>query len=189
MNECKPREFPIRQPGVPTACVESILPVCVKKATDPHKWVAWQKKTCVDGKAVLTIYEDEEATIPAVGYSSADIVSCDGLQLGTTCSDPVHVKICVEEVEPPPPEVCQPTVSGASGNALGGLLPGNNISIQKPACCLVEVVTSAGSFRVTKGLIAYSLPEFACPVTVTAVNILSGNCTAASVVVTTQKPK
>jgi hypothetical protein len=88
-----------------------------------------------------------------------------------------------------PAAACDPTISSAFGDALGALLPGHSISIQKPSCCMIEIVTSAGSFPVIKGLIAYSVPEFGCPVTVTAVNILSGNCTAADVVVTTQKTK
>lgn len=179
MNECKPREFPLRPTGVPTACVESILPVCVKKATDPHKWVAWQKKTCVDGKAVLTIYEDEEATIEAEGYSSADIVSCDGLQVGTTCSDPVHVKICVEEVEPPP--VVPETISSSTGDKPGELDPGRAFTFTKPLCCEVEITTSIGTFILHNGVTSYSTRLYETPFTVDSVTVLSGNCTAASV--------
>jgi hypothetical protein len=82
--------------------------------------------------------------------------------------------------------VCLPTISSAFGNDLTSLSPGNSVSIQKDACCVVKVTTSAGSFIVRKGMTAYSTTDFNCPVTVDAVEIVSGNCTAADVIVTTQ---
>jgi hypothetical protein len=60
------------------------------------------------------------------------------------------------------------------------------VAIQKSSCCVIRVVTSAGSFLVGKGMTAYSTDSFNCPVTVTAVEIVSGTCTAADVIVTTQ---
>jgi hypothetical protein len=79
-----------------------------------------------------------------------------------------------------------PTISSAYGNDLTSLSPGNSVAIQKPSCCEVRVVTSAGSFLVRKGMTAYSTADFNCPVTVSAVEIVSGSCTAAEVIVTTQ---
>jgi hypothetical protein len=83
--------------------------------------------------------------------------------------------------------VCEPTISSAPGDTLTGLLPGHSVAIQKASCCAIKVTTSAGSFIVRKGMTAYSTADFACPVTVAAVEILEGKCTAADVIVTTQK--
>jgi hypothetical protein len=83
-------------------------------------------------------------------------------------------------------EVCEPTISSAPGNALGTLLPGSSVSIQKSNCCVLKVTTSAGSFIVSKDVTGYSTGDFKCMVTVTAVEILSGACNLADVIVTTQ---
>jgi hypothetical protein len=83
-------------------------------------------------------------------------------------------------------EVCEPTISSAPGDALGTLLPGSSVSIQKSNCCTLKVTTSAGAFIVSKDVTGYSTGDFKCPVTVTAVEILSGTCNLADVIVTTQ---
>jgi hypothetical protein len=82
--------------------------------------------------------------------------------------------------------VCLPTISSAFGNDLASLSPGHSVAIQKSSCCVIRVVTSAGSFLVGKGVGAYSTGDFNCPVTVDSVEIVSGPCTAADVIVTTQ---
>lgn len=81
---------------------------------------------------------------------------------------------------------CNPTISSAPASTLAGLLPGNSISIQKAACCSLRVTTSAGDFIVSKEVTGYSTGDFKCAVTVTAVEVLSGTCDLADVIVTTQ---
>jgi hypothetical protein len=85
-----------------------------------------------------------------------------------------------------PDVICEPTISSAPGNALGTLLPGTSVSVQKSNCCALKVTTSAGSFIVSKDVTGYSTGDFKCPVTVTAVEVLSGTCDLADVIVTTQ---
>jgi hypothetical protein len=85
-----------------------------------------------------------------------------------------------------PDVVCEPTISSAPGDTLAGLLPGTSISVQKSNCCSLKVNTSAGSFIVSKDVTGYSTGDFKCPVTVTGVEILSGTCDRADVIVTTQ---
>lgn len=82
--------------------------------------------------------------------------------------------------------VCEPTISSAPGDTLAGLLPGTSVSVQKSNCCSLKVTTSAGAFIVSKDVTGYSTGDFKCPVTVTAVEILSGTCELADVIVTTQ---
>lgn len=81
---------------------------------------------------------------------------------------------------------CLPTISSAPADTLDGLLPGTSVSIQKSNCCTLKVTTSAGSFIVSKDVTGYSTGDFKCAVTVTAVEILSGTCALADVIVTTQ---
>jgi hypothetical protein len=50
----------------------------------------------------------------------------------------------------------------------------------------LKVTTSAGDFIVSKDATGYSTGDFKCPVTVTGVEILSGTCDLADVIVTTQ---
>lgn len=85
-----------------------------------------------------------------------------------------------------PAAACGPTISSAFGDDLIGLLPGNSVAIQKPSCCNVRILTTAGNFLVRKGMTAYSTADFKCPVTVTGVEIVDGACTKADVIVTTQ---
>lgn len=82
--------------------------------------------------------------------------------------------------------VCEPKISSAPGDTLASLLPGTSVSIQKTNCCTLKVTTSAGAFIVSKDVTGYSTGDFKCPVTVTAVEILSGTCELADVIVTTQ---
>jgi hypothetical protein len=85
-----------------------------------------------------------------------------------------------------PVVVCAPSISSAPADTLSGLLPGHSISIQKNNCCAIRVTTSAGSFIVSKDVTGYSTGDFDCPVTVTGVTVLSGTCTLADIIVTTQ---
>ena len=84
-------------------------------------------------------------------------------------------------------ELCLPTISSAFGNDLSSLLAGQSISIQKSNCCAIKVKTSAGDFIVSKDMTGYSTGDFNCPVTVDSIEILSGTCSLADIVVTTQK--
>ena len=84
-------------------------------------------------------------------------------------------------------ELCLPTISSAFGNDLSSLLAGQSISIQKNNCCAIKVKTSAGDFIVSKDMTGYSTGDFNCPVTVDSIEILSGTCSLADIVVTTQK--
>jgi hypothetical protein len=86
-----------------------------------------------------------------------------------------------------PDVVCEPGIWSATGDDLSTLQPGHSIAIQKAACCLVRITTSAGAFLVRKGMTAYSTADFACPVTVESVEIVEGKCTLSDVIVTTQK--
>ena len=99
-----------------------------------------------------------------------------------TVSDEATVKLgkCTGET------VCEPTISSAPAETLAGLLPGSSISVQKDNCCSVKVTTSAGSFIVTKNVTGYSTSDFNCPVTVTSVEVLSGTCDLADIIITTQ---
>jgi hypothetical protein len=81
---------------------------------------------------------------------------------------------------------CEPSISSAPADTLAGLLPGTSVSIQKSNCCKLRVNTSAGSFIVSKDVTTYSTGDFKCPVTVTGVEIMSGTCVLADVLVTTQ---
>lgn len=81
---------------------------------------------------------------------------------------------------------CVPTISSAYADAMGTLLPGHSISIQKSNCCKIKIKTSAGDFIISKGITGYSTSDFKCPVTVNSVEIMSGTCTLADVLVTTQ---
>jgi hypothetical protein len=79
-----------------------------------------------------------------------------------------------------------PTISSAFGSDLSTLLPGKNISIQKPDCCAIKVNTSAGSFIVTRKMTGYSTGDFCNDVTVTSVELLSGaTCSLDDIVFTT----
>lgn len=116
------------------------------------------------------------------GMPTGQYVDTDFTGAPYTVTDEANVKrgACV------PVEVCEPTISSAPGNALGTLLPGTSVSIQKNNCCSLRVTTSAGSFIVAKEVTGYSTGDFKCPVTVTGLEILSGTCNLADVIVTTQ---
>lgn len=138
---------------------------------------AEQELFCDNGVEFLRWYTIEDG-VPTGQYIDTDFT---GAPYTVTDESGIKRGACVAEV------LCEPTISSAPGDTLAGLLPGHSIAIQKAACCVIKVTTSAGSFIVRKGMTAYSTADFACPVTVTAVEVLEGKCTAADVIVTTQK--
>lgn len=78
----------------------------------------------------------------------------------------------------PVPDVTKiPAITEAFGNNLGTLSEGHNFSVTKPACCKIKVTTSIGSFHVLDGIQFYSSSDFQNTVTITGVEIVSGNCT------------
>lgn len=84
---------------------------------------------------------------------------------------------------------CTPDISSATADDLSGLRPGHSISIQKDACCKLNVSTSAGDFMVAKNVTGYAIGGFECPVSVTGVDVLEGTCALADIIVTVQKLK
>jgi hypothetical protein len=71
---------------------------------------------------------------------------------------------------------CNPLICEASGDDLSTLCAGHNFSITKPSCCVVKITTSIGSFTIQEGIQHYSTSDFACVVSITEVEIISGNC-------------
>jgi hypothetical protein len=138
---------------------------------------AEQELFCDGGVEFLRWYTIED------GLPTGQYVDTDFTGAPYTVTDEANIKrgACVPVV------LCEPTISSATGDAVETLLPGHSVAIQKAACCSIRVTTSAGSFIVRKGMTAYSTADFACPVEVTAVDVLEGKCTAADVIVTTQK--
>jgi hypothetical protein len=137
---------------------------------------AEQELFCDNGVEFLRWFTIE-AGVPTGQYVDTDFTGAL-----YTVTDEANVKrgACVPAV------VCEPTISSAPASTLAGLLPGTSVSIQKGNCCSLKVNTSAGSFIVSKDVTGYSTSNFNCPVTVTSVEILSGSCNLADVIVTTQ---
>lgn len=77
---------------------------------------------------------------------------------------------------PCPVEIKNPAISEAFGNDLSTLQAGHNFSITKPSCCKIKVTTSVGSFHVLENIQFYNTSDFECPITITAVEVISGNC-------------
>ena len=98
--------------------------------------------------------------------------SQDGVNWVTTAPSSFVYGSCVK-----PDEIADCTISEAFGDDLSTLLPGNNFSITKPACCKIKVTTNIGTFHVVENIQHYSTSDFKCPVTITAVDIISGTCT------------
>lgn len=86
-------------------------------------------------------------------------------------------------------EKCEPLITDAYGDDLSTLSLGHSISITKPTCCELLVITTIGTFRIVKGIQSYSTAIFECPVGVTDINILSGNCTLSDVHIIINKLK
>jgi hypothetical protein len=130
---------------------------------------------CDDGVSFLRhfVYQDGEfqykydTDLAGVSYTVTDEA---GVRLGAC-----------EPIE------CDQSICSATGDDLSTLCPGTSISIQKPDCCKLLVTTDVGSFIVAAKASSYSTSDFKCPVTVTNVEVLSGNCDLANVIITTQK--
>jgi len=78
-------------------------------------------------------------------------------------------------------KVCLPTISDAFADDLSTLLPGTSITITKPNCCKIQVVTTVGSFTLREKETYYSTTDFKCPITVTGITIVSGTCRLADI--------
>lgn len=73
-------------------------------------------------------------------------------------------------------EVPIQSISDALADDLSGLLPGTSFTITKPQYCAIRVTTTIGSFTIRSGETLYSTQEFKQSFSVTAVEIVSGNC-------------
>jgi hypothetical protein len=82
---------------------------------------------------------------------------------------------------------CSPLICEAYGNDLSTLCAGHNFSITKPSCCSIKVTTSAGSFTLVNGIQYYSTSDFSCPITISKVEVVSGNCALSSVHIISNK--
>lgn len=78
---------------------------------------------------------------------------------------------------------CQPQIWTGDGTQIGSSIPFHSAVITKPECCIVDIVTSAGTIRMGRGEISYSTILFTCPITITAVNVITPNCSASSVLI------
>jgi hypothetical protein len=159
---------------MPEAPIE-VNDLCVKVGCDVFTCV--KKVTKFEPKGKLS-YTATTTYYDKFGEEIADAVE-------TAC--PIKVEVLAPQVDPStPPTACAPTISSAPADTLAGLLSGTSIGIQKPACCSLKVTTSAGEFIVTKDARAFGTDKFKCAVTVTKVEIVSGTCNLADVIVTTQ---
>lgn len=137
------------------------------------------REVCVGGTA-LTQWVVMEAGLPT---GTVFYTNNSGQLVEVAPGAEVTLGACVQADNP-----CIPSISSAPANALTGLLAGRSISIQKSNCCSIKVKTSAGDFIVSKDFTGYSTGDFNCDVTVESVEILSGTCSLADIIVTTQHP-
>jgi hypothetical protein len=177
--------FDISQTGVVTSTIYLngvdvtgtyiVVPCGIKVKYDYER-----EETCVDGKDWEKVYVfDPSSAIPTL----VGVLWLDENDLPQPAPDPLLINNinCIP--------VCTPVISEAYGNNISTLQASNNFSIQKPDCCVVRVTTDAGTFTVQKGVGYYSTSDFQCLVTVTAVEIVSGNCTLDSVYIIGNKLK
>lgn len=101
--------------------------------------------------------------------------SKDGVNWSTTA--PTSPYVLGECPLPAVEEVKQPQICEAFADDLSTLCPGHNFSITKPSCCKIKVTTSVGLFHVLENIQYYSTSDFGCPVSITKVEIVSGECT------------
>lgn len=97
--------------------------------------------------------------------------SSDGATWNTTAPSSFTVGAC--DIDP----ACNPSITEAFGDDLSTLAAGHNFSITKPSCCKIKVTTSVGSFHVLDNIQFYNTSDFGCPVTISAIEVVSGNCT------------
>lgn len=82
---------------------------------------------------------------------------------------------------------CEQAIASAYADDLSPLVPATSIAVIKPECCAIQVTTDVGSYIVPKKVQSHSSIDFKCPVTVVSVEIISGTCDLADVLITTMK--
>lgn len=82
------------------------------------------------------------------------------------------------------PEAPVSTIGSASATDVSGLPSGTSISIQKPGCCEIKVITTAGEFLVAASVTGYAIGDLVAPTTVLGVEVVSGACDLSDVIVT-----
>ena len=172
-NTTAPSSFTVGACETPLVDCELIitdpLPICVEVSpligdicggTAPvhEQWyvrekINWDSINCVETNKVVEYSSD------AITWST------------TTPTGTITVGNC-----PCPVEIKNPAISEAFGNDLSTLQAGHNFSITKPSCCKIKVTTSIGSFHVLENIQFYNTSDFECPITITAIEIVSGNC-------------
>lgn len=131
---------------------------------------------CVDnGDETFTTWLTRERivwdNINSVVISRVPEFSIDGVVWVTTAPTSFRYGACVD------PQILNCAISEAFGDDLSPLLPGNNFSITKPACCKIKVTTNIGIFHVLDNVQFYNTSDFSCPVEIESVEIVSGSCT------------
>lgn len=138
------------------------------------------EKVCVDGRQWTKTYVYDPSSVDPTLVS---ILWLDHTDTPTTAPDIALINNanCAAPLSP--------TISDAFANDLSSLLSGNSFSITKPECCTLLVDTSIGTFRVIKGIKAYSTSEYHAPFTINSISIVSGNCTLDNVHIISNKTK
>lgn len=132
----------------------------------------YEKKTvCVDGLTYTKVF-----VFDATNDGSPNLITVLWLDETDTVI-PAPDPLLINNSNCNTVETCLPSISEAYGNDLSTLLPSHNFSIQKPDCCVVKVTTNVGIFSVQKGVGFYNTSDFKCLISITGVEILSGNCT------------
>jgi len=127
----------------------------VKEQWYVREKITWNSITCAETSKIIEYSSDGinwSTTAPSNSYTLGE------------CPLPV-----VEEVK-------QPQICEAFGDDLSTLCAGHNFSITKPACCKIKVTTSVGTFHVLENIQFYNSSDFKCPITITAIEIISGSC-------------
>lgn len=76
-------------------CGGPAILICVRSATDPYPIPAWVTAVCEAGELVsVGMFSDEAATIPLVGYTLANRVTCPESLLGSTCETAQNTNLC-----------------------------------------------------------------------------------------------
>jgi len=140
-----------------------LVSVCVNGETW-EKWYVWDKQGDASPNIISTLWID----------NTGNIVSAPDNTL-------INNTNCLPK--------CQISISDAFANDLSSLLVGHSLSITKPACCELLITTTVGQFRLIKGVQSYTTAIFECPLNITDINILSGNCTLSDIHIISNKIK
>ncbi len=112
------------------------------------KWFIWDKTTNIP-TLVSTIWLNElDVIVPAPNPLLIDNINCQ--------------------------VACQPAITQATGDDLTPLGPSHSFTIKKPKCCLVDIVTSIGTFTMDIGTEILTTKEFGCVFTINAVTVRNG---------------